>query len=68
MGLLAAGQRQVRHHLGPRVDVDAEQHLEVEAGPLALGDELGQAARHAPDLLEMPRRGRDRCMTGPYCA
>ena len=42
MGILAAGQRQVRHHLGPRVDVDPEQHLEVEAGPLALGDELGQ--------------------------
>ena len=40
------------------VDVDPEQHLEVQAGPFALGDELGQPARHAPDLLEVPRRGR----------
>ena len=57
MGVLAARQRQVRHDLRPRVDVDPEQHLEVEAGPLALGDDLGQAAGHPPDLLEVPRRG-----------
>ena len=38
--------------------MDAEQHLEVETGPLTLGDVLGQPARHAPDLLEMTRRRR----------
>ena len=59
MGLLATGQRQVGHDLGPRVDVDPEEHLEVETVSLALGDDLGQAARHAPDLLEVPRRVRE---------
>ncbi len=58
MGILAPGERHVGHHLGPRIDVDPEEHLEVESRPLALRDELGQAARHPADLLEMPRRGR----------
>ena len=58
MGILAAGQRQVRHHLGSRVHVNPEQHLEVEPRPFALRDELRHAARHAPDLLEVARRGR----------
>ena len=58
MGILAAGERQVRHHLGPGVHVDPEEHLELEAGPLTRGDDLGQATCHAPDLLEMPGRGR----------
>ena len=38
--------------------MDPEQHLEVQAVALALGDELGQAARHPPDLLEVSRRCR----------
>jgi len=59
VGLLAARQRRVRDHLGPGPDVDAKQHLEVEAGPLALGDELRQPARDSPNLLEMARRGRE---------
>ena len=59
VGVLAAGQGQVRHDLRTRVDVDPEQHLEVEPGPLALGDELGQPARHPADLLEVARRGRE---------
>ena len=58
MGILAAGQRRGPARPWPASNVDAEQHLEVEAVALALGDELGQPARHAPDLLEMARRGR----------
>src|SRR6478736_764820 len=49
----------VRDDLGSGIHVDPEEHLEVEAIPFALGDELRQAARHPPDLLEMPRRRRE---------
>ena len=58
MRILTAGQCEVRHLLGHGVHMDAEQHLELKTRALALGHELGQATRHAPDLLEMPRRGR----------
>ena len=55
-GLLAPGDHQVRHDLRPGKDVDAEEQLELLAGALALGHELGEARGDPPDLLDVAGR------------